>query len=269
MKKIFQQIVDFPHLINQKVLNAKLNSDVENFDSQNGIRCYTKTIYQILSVIVFICLEITIIKGAITYFQDPLASGVAKIGSVITTLLLVYSAFPIAQVIKSRGESLGGSHNGMVSFIFKDFITTNIKIVGETAAIAGFISVLCMLFSYLFDNQLYMSAANESYIGSLASFYTLPMEAFSTLFHALKLDYLSDLLRSVADFRMTGSTSFNGDFSWNINDLLTVGGSLVNVMVGLAMLYINLAIYHYLYTMVSNFINWIQSPSIPMSIKNK
>jgi hypothetical protein len=269
MKKIFQQIVDFPHVINQKVLNAQLNTEVEQFDSQNGIRHYTKTIYQIVSVIVFICLEIAVIKGAITYFQDAAVPAMAKAGSALTTILLVYAAFPIAQVIKSRGESLGGSHNGMVSFIFKDFVTTNIKIVGETTAIVGFIGVLCMLLSYLTDNQLYMYISNESLMGSLAGLYSLPMEAFSTLFNMLKLDYLGGVLNSIVSFKMSGATNFNNDFSWNINDLLTVGGQFVNVLVGLAMLYVNLAIYHFLYTMVSNFIHWIQSPSLPLSIKNK
>ncbi len=269
MKKIFHQIVDFPHVINQKVFNAKLNSEVESFDSQNGVRCYTKTIYQIVSAIVFICLEIAIIKGAINYFQDPTTSALAKIGSVITTLLFIYSVFPITQVIKSRGESLGGSHNGMVSFIFKDFVTTNIKIVGETAAIVGFVSVLAMLISYLFDNSLFMYTSDNNIMGSLASLYTLPMEAMSTLFSALKLDYLSGILNNITSFKMAGSTSFNGDFVWNINDLLTIGGSFINVLVGLAILYVNLAIYYFFYTMLSNFFNWIQSPSLPISVKNK
>jgi hypothetical protein len=48
-----------------------------------------------------------------------------------------------------------------------------------------------------------------------------------------------------------------------------VAGAFVNVALGLAYLYVNLAIYHFLYTMVSNFINWIQSPSIPIAMKTK
>ena len=56
---------------------------------------------------------------------------------------------------------------------------------------------------------------------------------------------------------------------WNTNDLLLVAGAFINVAVGLAVLYINLAIYHFLYTIVSNLIKYIQSPSIPISMKSK
>jgi hypothetical protein len=48
-----------------------------------------------------------------------------------------------------------------------------------------------------------------------------------------------------------------------------VAGAFVNVALGLAYLYVNLAIYHFLYTMVSNFIKWIQSPSLPIAMKTK
>ena len=62
---------------------------------------------------------------------------------------------------------------------------------------------------------------------------------------------------------------FTGDMLWNINDLFLVAGAFVNVALGLAYLYVNLAIYHFLYTMVSNFIKWIQSPSLPIAMKTK
>jgi len=58
MKKIYQQILDFPQMVNQKVLNAQLNAAVDNFDSQHGVRSYTKSIYQIVSMAVFILMEI-------------------------------------------------------------------------------------------------------------------------------------------------------------------------------------------------------------------
>ena len=66
-------------------------------------------------------MEVAIIHGAMAYFTGATTTGLAKLGSVLTTILLVYATFPIAHIIRARGESLGASHNGMVSFIFKDF----------------------------------------------------------------------------------------------------------------------------------------------------
>ena len=268
MKKIYQQILDFPQTVNQKVLNAQLNTAVDNFDTQNGVRCYTKTIYQILSLVVLITMEVAIIRGAMAYFTDATSTGLGKAGSVLTTLLLIYSAFPIAHIIRSRGESLGGSHHGIVTFIFKDFVTTNIKILGEVVAVGAFIGATCLALSFVFDTNLYNVTTTTS-LGAISGLATLPMEGLTNLFGALKLDYLTAVLHSFGSFSMAGTQSFTGDMLWNANDLIIVAGAFINVLVGLAVLYVNLAIYHFLYTIVSNFIKWIQSPSIPISMKSK
>jgi hypothetical protein len=267
MKKIYQQILDFPQMVNQKVLNAQLNAAVDNFDSQHGVRSYTKSIYQIVSMAVFILMEVAIIHGAMTYFSNP-ATGLAKLGSVLTTLLLVYSAFPIAHIIRARGESLGASHNGMVGFIFKDFVTTNIRIVGEVAAVGAFIGACCFTLSFVFDSNLYNAAA-EVPLSAVSGVAGLPMDGLNTLFNALKLEYLTTVLHTFTGFKMAGTQNFTGDMLWNINDVLLVGGAFVNVVAGLVVLYVNLAIYHFLYSIVANFIKWIQSPSIPISMKSK
>jgi len=268
MKKIYQQILDFPKTVNQKVLNAQLNAAVDNFDTQNGVRSYTASIYQILSLVVLITMEVAIIRGAIAYFTDTTTTGLGKVGSILTTALLIYSAFPIAHIIRSRGESLGGSHHGIVTFIFKDFVTTNIKILGEVVAVGAFIGAACFTLSFVFDTNLYNATTTTS-LGAISGLTTLPMEGLTNLFGALKLDYLTAVLHSFSSFSMTGAQSFTGDMLWNANDLLIVAGAFINVLVGLAVLYVNLAIYHFLYTIVSNFIKWIQSPFIPISMKSK
>ena len=268
MKKIYQQILDFPQMVNQKVLNAQLNSAVDNFDSQNGVRSYTKSIYQILSIVVFISMEIAIISGAMGYFTDASSTGLGKAGSVLTTLLLIYSAFPIAHIIKARGESLGGSHNGMVTFLFKDVVTTNIKILGEVAAVGAFIGAACLTFSFVFDTNLYNASTGTAF-STISGLSGLTMQGLTNLFAALKLDYLTEVLNTLSSWTMASGQNFTGDMLWNINDLFLVAGAFVNVALGLAYLYVNLAIYHFLYTMVSNFIKWIQSPSLPIAMKTK
>ena len=268
MKKIYQQILDFPQMVNQKVLNAQLNAAVDNFDSQDGVRAYTKSIYQFVSIVVFIMMEVAIINGAMAYFTNATSTGLAKMGSVLTTILLVYSAFPIAHIIRARGESLGASHHGMVGFIFKDFVTTNIRIVGEVVAVGAFIGACCFTLSFLFDTNLF-NAATEVPLSAVSGIAGLPMDGLNTLFSAIRLEYLTTVLHTFTGFKMPGTQNFTGDMLWNINDLLLVGGAFVNVVAGLVVLYVNLAIYHFLYSIVANFIKWIQSPSIPISMKSK
>ncbi|MBM3439140.1 MAG: hypothetical protein FJX91_08440 [Bacteroidetes bacterium] len=46
-------------------------------------------------------------------------------------------------------------------------------------------------------------------------------------------------------------------------------GGFVNVLIGLALMYVNLAIYGYLYGIVESLTAWVANPSLPISMKNK
>ena len=269
MKKIYQKILNFPQMVNQKILNAPLNNAVDNFDAQDGVRSYTKSIYQLLSLVAFITMELAIISGAVNYFTDPATSGLGKLGTVLTALVLMYSAFPIANIIRSRGESLGNSHNGMVEFIFKDFVTTNIKILGEVAAIGAFVSAVCFGLSFVFDTNLYSAASGTSLLAGLAWLANLPMQALNTLLSTLQLGLISDVIKQITSFNMESAQIFTGDMKWNYHDLFLVAGGFINTLVVLVVLYVNLAIYNMLYNMVATFSKWIQNPCIPISTKNR
>jgi len=41
------------------------------------------------------------------------------------------------------------------------------------------------------------------------------------------------------------------------------------VMLGLAVVYVNLAIYNYMFGLVDSLSKWLQSPTLPVSMKNK
>ncbi|MDG2194706.1 MAG: hypothetical protein P8K77_07690 [Polaribacter sp.] len=268
MNKMFNQILDFPQMVNQKILNAKLNSAVSNFDSQDGIRCYVKTIYQIAALVVLLAMEFAIISGAMDYFQNSDASALGKVGSVLTFLLLMYSAFPIASVIRSRGDSLGGAHNGMVEFVFKDFVLTNIKIVGEVIAITGLFVAFVSTLSFVFDTSLLnTSGGGEAMLDSVRSLYALPGAAVAELTSMVHLDYISDQLSAFAAYKL--DTAQNLGNGWNFGNLGMVANSYINVAIGLAVLYVNVAIYTFLYNIVAALVNFIPRLAVPLSISNK
>lgn len=265
---MFNQILDFPQMVNQKILNAKLNSAVSNFDSQDGIRCYVKTIYQIAALVVLLAMEFAIISGAMDYFQNSDASALGKVGSVLTFLLLMYSAFPIASVIRSRGDSLGGAHNGMVEFVFKDFVLTNIKIVGEVIAITGLFVAFVSTLSFVFDTSLLnTSGGGEAMLDSVRSLYALPGAAVAELTSMVHLDYISDQLSAFAAYKL--DTAQNLGNGWNFGNLGMVANSYINVAIGLAVLYVNVAIYTFLYNIVAALVNFIPRLAVPLSISNK
>ncbi len=264
MNKFFNQVLDFPQMVNQKIFNAKLNAIVSGFNSQDGIRCYVKTIYQVAALVMLLAMEFTIVTGAMDYFQNSDASALGKVGSFLTFLLLAYSAFPIANVIRSRGDELGGAHNGMVEFVFKDFVLTNIRIVGEVVALTGLFAAFVTTLSFVFDSALLNVTADDSMLDSIRSLYALPGAAVSELTSMMHLSYISDQLSAFAAYKL--DTVQNLGNGWNFGNLGMVANSYINVVIGLAVLYVNLAIYTFLYTIVSALVNFIPRLAIPISM---
>jgi hypothetical protein len=268
MNKIYSYILDFPGMVNQKIFNGRLNSEVDQFDTPQGFRSYVKCLYQWLSVLVFLSMEWSVLNQAMDYFGSD-ASGMAKAFSALTAVVMLYMAFPIAHVIRSRGESLGSSDSGMVNFLFRDFVTTNIRILGETAAIVGVCALGCQTLGFLADNNLFCATVGSSLLDNFAWTASLPMQGLNDLLGLLKLDAISNALGTLMSFNMADAATFDGDMKWNAHHLVALAGGFVNILMGLAMMYVNLAIYGYLYGIVSSLTAWVASPSLPISMKNK
>ena len=75
-------------MVNQKVLNAKLNSTIDSFDSQDGIRSYVKLIYQVAALVVFLTMEWGVLNAALAHFGNPAVTVIGKIGSLVTLILM-------------------------------------------------------------------------------------------------------------------------------------------------------------------------------------
>lgn len=269
MKKYIQLLLDLPGTLNEKVYKSCLNKELDKFDSQAGVRSYTVTIYNWAGLLTFITLEYSAIKGALGYFQNDPANGLAKALSLLTILVSIIAAFPIAALIRSRGESLGNSHGGMVSFVFSDFVKTNVRLAGEIAALVGLFGAINLTISFLTDHNLYSGGMAMDIQQALQPIAGLPAEALHSIFKALDMTMLSDFFNSLSNYKFSGAGDFGGDFSWNPNDILGVAGAYLNVILGLILVYINLAIYGYIYNLLASLVSWISSPSLPISVKHK
>jgi hypothetical protein len=56
---------------------------------------------------------------------------------------------------------------------------------------------------------------------------------------------------------------------WSKANLVMVTNSYINVIIGLAVLYVNLAIYNFLYSVVAALVSFIPKLAIPIAIRNK
>lgn len=263
-----QQLLSLPGMVNGMIKTSSVNNSVNTFDSNSGVRYYTSLIYQWAAFLGWVAMEYAILKAAYDYFTGGTAGGLALLGSALTTVLLLASAFPIAHQIRSRGESLGTGHQGMTSFIFGDFIKTNILLVGEIAAITALFAAFNQTLSFLLDNSLF-TATSTGALDTLRAVSTVPIELLDGLLNWFNIDMNLDFLKSATWDLTESSGIYNNDFKWNSEDFVGVLYSYVNVIIGLALVYVSLAIYGFLYKMTTNLLNWILSPSIPISLRNR
>jgi len=273
MNTQIQQLLDLPGKLNEKIKTGTVNSAVDHFDSNAGIRHYTSVIYTWVALIGLVVMEYSILKAAYEYFTNGNANGMAMAGSILTTLVLIASAFPIAKLIRARGESLGSGHHGMAGFIFGDFIKTNIRLIGEIAAIMALFAALNQTLAFLLDQTLF-AASPVLILDVMSKVGEIPMALLAGILNWFDMGGVSDMLSNLTSFKLDASNDYgqigvDGDFNWNTADLFKTIASYINIIIGLAFLYISLAIYGYLYNLVCTFIKWLSSPAIPISVKNK
>ena len=76
-------------------------------------------------------------------------------------------------------------------------------------------------------------------------------------------------MQSFTAFKLTATQSFGNDFIWYASDIIIVASSFVNVIAGLAVLYVSLSIYNYMYSLVATLTNFIPKLAFPLSIRNR
>ncbi len=266
MNDIVKQILDFPSMVNQKILNGKINASVSNFNSKDGIRCYVKSFYQLASLVFFVLMEYTLVTNAIEYFTNGSGSMLAKIGSFISFILLAYAAFPMAQVIRSHGDSFHTEHKSMVEFVFKDFVITNIRIMGEIIAISALFGALNNVLSFIFDASL-LSVNGTDLLDAINPIYTIPIAALSNILDGLGMDFLSNFIHQFYNLSLNSQLGSNN--GWSFFELVIIAYSFFNVLIGLAIMYVNIAIYRFLYTVLETFVRYIPKMHIPIQIRNR
>jgi len=270
MKNYIQMVLDLPQMVNQKYLNLGVNESIDSFDSETGVRSYVATIYQLIALALVISMEYHVIDAAINYFKSS-AEGLNKVLSLLTIIVLMVSAFPMAQIIRKRGDSFKAKHSSMIEFVFSDFMKTNIRLLGEIVAIAGLAGAINLTISFITDHDLFAGGnTGMDLLTPLAPIGAFPIKLISELLGIVGAGEIGTSLNEITSYRInSGGTVFGDNFSWVAGDILIVLSSYLNVLIGLVMMYISLSIYTYAYGILASIIKWVSNPFLPLLIKNK
>ena len=148
MENYVNQLLDLPKKAGEMLPGNVFNTMVD--DSESNIAKWTGMFYKVAAFV----LVVGAIYGLLSPLWDvdvSLGEGKEMVGAIVSMLIYIYAVFPIAQVVRSAGDSLGSSNSSTVNFIFKDFVVANIKMIGHVLALGALFGAICMGLSWLTD----------------------------------------------------------------------------------------------------------------------
>lgn len=269
MKSIIDQLLGYAGTANQLLRVPLVNTPVDQFDSSTGVRHYTVRIFQVLSLVLLAVMIYNCTYAFLQYFKAE-HTGMEKAGSFLSFLVCLYAAFPLANLIRSRGESLGGSHNGMVSFLFQDAAKAGIRLIGELSATVLLFHSFCLLLAFVFRSSVfectdttYALAGVASTIGGLLA--TVGGWASTGLAYiGIHVDFST--LISVNSVSYTTTTAAG---AWTEAGFMEFVKGLISVLLTLVSMYVVLAFYSFCINLAATFLKWVSNPTLPISVRNK
>ncbi len=252
-------IIDFPKLVNDKLPMNCWNSCMD--DSEGNLAKWAGEVFRVGA---FVTLAYSLCATISILWTGGMGEGAQEmVGSLLGMLLFAYAAFPIAQVVRSAGESVGSSKSDTVTLIFHDIPVATIKALGHILALVALFGALAAGVSAVTNGWLDMSgAANTDWTTNFDYWYSVPTDAMTALMGLLGLEFVGGLITDFMSW--SGYTTTESGY---LGGLIGAAWQFVNVAIILAQLYLTLAFYKFFWGILSTFFNFIKNPYLPFRNK--
>ena len=249
MEKYLNMIIDFPKLVNDKLPMNCWNSCMD--DSEGNLAKWAGEVFRVGA---FVTLAYSLCATVSILWTGGMGEGAQEmVGSLLGMLLFAYAAFPIAQVVRSAGESVGSSKSDTVTLIFHDIPVATIKALGHILALVALFGALAAGVSAVTNGWLDMSgAANTDWTTNFDYWYSVPTDAMTALMGLLGLEFVGGLITDFMSW--SGYTTTESGY---LGGLIGAAWQFVNVAIILAQLYLTLAFYKFFWGILSTFFNFI------------
>ena len=255
MENIINQVLDIPKTVGDMLPGNNFNSMVENAES--NINKWTGLIYKIAATIFILGAIYNVLNP---FWNDGLPSdGKDMVGVILSSLIWLYAAFPMSQVIRSAGTHLENSQSSIVQYIFKDLVVTNIKLVGQLLALSALFGAFALTIFWIADIPMdTMGIAGD--VPVIRWMFELPLIATMDFANWIGFEEVANSL--FAQWEVWEFAEYSGDYlSWE--GFIGVCWAYAGVVLILVRLYISVAIYSFLFGLVSTFMNWFKNPYLP------
>jgi len=257
MINYLNQVLDFPDKVNGMLPRNNWNEVINS--SEDSAKAWLGFVYKVLAFAVLISMLYGVVMGGIDALSGE-GSAMSKVGSAVATLIYIYAAFPLAQIIRNAGDELTASKSDTVGFVFKDLVITNIKVVGYFAAMSAFFTAVVGVVSYVVNADVFTYSHSLNLAAGVAD---LPMTVLGTFAGMAGLDSIAELFTGLYGMEIM-SDAYAGA-GWTIEGLVGAGMAFVGVIIMLIQLYVSLAVYRFFYGLADKFVSWVKAPFIPLS----
>ena len=257
MENLINEIIDAPKMVSDKI-PGNITSMVQGSDG--NISKWVGMFYRVAATL-FILGALYNLASPL-WADGPLPSGMDLVLMFIVLLTWMYAAFPMSDVIRSAGDTLGSSDSGIVKFIFGDLVLANIRMVGHLMAIVAFFSACLMTLGWAIDEPmlgLFAMMDGGAVSENISWMFDLPMVATADFANWVGFEGVAGVIQSWSDLQFTYEAG-EGQ-SWA--GLIECCWAFAGVVLVLAQLYVSLAIYSFLFGLASSFMNWFKNPYLP------
>ena len=209
--------------------------------------------------------------GELVFEQDMRVfnTGYGFLGSVGYLLALffwLYALIPLVNVVRFAGNEIASSRGNMLELLIRDVPLALIRAAGYIAALIALFSAIGYTITWLTSINLGVGSNvwgdAGGILSSFSEFSNIGIVAIASLLEVS--DVFSSVNPEMLMSKLTDTMSEGSLIGWlDTDDLVIVIGAYWNVVVTLIVLFINLIIWKWVYTLGHTFVKFVSGPYFP------
>jgi hypothetical protein len=189
-----------------------------------------------------------------------------SVGYLLAFFFWLYALIPLVNVVRFAGNEISNSKGNMLQLILRDVPLALIRSAGYIAALVALFSAIGYTFTWL--TSINLGTGSDVWgdaggiLSSFSQFTDIGIVAIASLLDSSGV--LPSLNPEMLLSRLTETMSEGSFIEWlNPDDLVIVVGAYWNVAVALIILFVNLIIWKWVYTLGQTFVKFVSGPYFP------
>lgn len=189
-----------------------------------------------------------------------------SVGYLLALFFWLYALIPLVNVVRFAGNEIASSRGNMLELLIRDVPLALIRAAGYIAALIALFSAIGYTITWLTSINLGVGSNvwgdAGGILSSFSEFSNIGVVAIASLLEVS--DVFSSVNPEMLMSKLTDTMSEGSLIGWlDTDDLVIVIGAYWNVVVTLIVLFINLIIWKWVYTLGHTFVKFVSGPYFP------